>query len=120
VKGLDVVLSGRSPANPAELLSSEAMRALMYEAAASYQFVVLDSPPLLNVADSRILASMADSTILVVKCGATPRAVVQYAESQARAAGANLAGVVLNYLNVCNTGYAYQIYHPASSEEGAV
>ncbi|MBZ5641126.1 MAG: polysaccharide biosynthesis tyrosine autokinase [Acidobacteriia bacterium] len=118
VSGLDVVLSGRPPANPAELLSSEAMRALMYEAAASYQFVVLDSPPLLNVADSRILASLADSTLLVVKCGATPRQVVQYAESQARAAGANLAGVVLNYLNVCNTGYSYQVYHPSSSEEG--
>ncbi|MBZ5661872.1 MAG: polysaccharide biosynthesis tyrosine autokinase [Acidobacteriia bacterium] len=117
VNGLDVVLSGRSPSNPAELLSSEAMRALMYEAAASYQFVVLDSPPLLNVADSRILASLADSTVLVVKCGTTPRQMVQYAESQARAAGANLAGVVLNYLNVCNTGYSYQVYHP--SEEGA-
>jgi capsular exopolysaccharide synthesis family protein len=118
VSGLDVLLGGRSPANPAELLSSDAMRALMYEAESAYQFVVLDSPPLLNIADSRILASLVDSTILVVKCGETPRQVVQYAESQARAAGANLAGVVLNYLDVRNTGYSYHIYRP--SEEGAV
>jgi polysaccharide biosynthesis transport protein len=115
---LDVVLSGCCPSNPAELLSSEAMRALMYEAAATYQFVVLDSPPLLNVADSRILASLADSTVMVVKCGATPRQVVQYAESQARVAGANLTGVVLNYLDVRNAGYSYQMYHP--SDENAV
>jgi polysaccharide biosynthesis transport protein len=118
VAGLDVLLSGRAPANPAELLSSDAMRTLMQEAEAAYQFVVLDSPPLLNVADSRILASLADSTVLVVKCGETPRQVVQYAEMQARAAGANLVGVVLNYLDVRNTGYSYQVYRP--SEESTL
>jgi polysaccharide biosynthesis transport protein len=117
VNGLEVLLGGRVPANPAELLSSDAMQVLMLEAAEEYQFVVLDSPPLLNVADSRILASLADSTVLVVKCGDTPRQVVQYAESQALAAGANLVGVVLNYLDVRNTGYSYQIYRPF--EEGA-
>jgi len=84
VNGLDVLLGGSVPANPAELLSSDAMRRLVQEAAAAYQFVILDSPPLLNVADSRILASLADSTVLVVKSGDTPRQVVQYAESQAR------------------------------------
>jgi capsular exopolysaccharide synthesis family protein len=118
VAGLDVLLSGRAPANPAELLSSDAMRTLMQEAEAAYQFVVLDSPPLLNVADSRILASLADSTVLVVECGETPRQVVQYAEMQARAAGANLVGVVLNYLDVRNTGYSYQVYRP--SEESTL
>jgi Mrp family chromosome partitioning ATPase len=73
----------------------------------------------LNVADSRILASLTDSTILVVKCGDTPRQVVQYAESQAHAAGANLVGVVLNYLDVRNTGYSYQVYRAAQEGEGA-
>ena len=72
VSGLDVLLGGRAPENPAELLSSDAMRALLFDAESAYQFVILDSPPLLNVADSRILASLADSTILVVKCGETP------------------------------------------------
>jgi succinoglycan biosynthesis transport protein ExoP len=115
VSGLDVLLGGLAPANPAELLSSDAMRALIQQAEAAYHFVVLDSPPLLNVADSRILASMADSTILVVKCGDTPRQVVQYAESQARAAGENLLGVVLNYLDIRTTDYPYQAYR--SSEE---
>lgn len=113
VSGLDVLLGGSVPSNPAELLSSSAMRTLMDEAAAAYQFVILDSPPLLNVADSRILASLADSTVLVVKCGDTPRQVVQYAESQARAAGANLLGVVLNYLDVRTSEFPYQTYRPS-------
>ena len=110
VRGLFVLLCGPLPANPAELLSSDRMRALLQEAATEYTFVILDSPPLLNVADARILASAVDTTILVVKGGDTPRQVVQYAESQARAAGANLMGVVLNNLNFHSNGDSYYAY----------
>ncbi len=110
VSGLDVLLSGEPPSNPAELLSSDGMRKLIQEAAQAYSFVVLDSPPLLNVVDSRILASMVEATVLVVKCGETPRQVVRHAESQARAAGANLLGVVLNHLDVRFTDYSQYAY----------
>ena len=110
VRGLFVLLCGPLPVNPAELLSSDRMRALLQEAATEYTFVILDSPPLLNVADARILASAVDTTILVVKGGDTPRQVVQYAESQARAAGANLMGVVLNNLNFHSNGDSYYAY----------
>src|SRR5260370_29455475 len=84
------------------------MRALLLEATAEYDFVIIDSPPLLDVADTRILASVVDATILVVKGGETPRQVVQYAQSQARAAGANLIGVVLNNLDALFTGTSPQ------------
>ena len=107
VRGLYVLLCGPVPVNPAELLSSDRMHALIHEAATAYDFVVVDSPPLLNVADTRILASVVDTTILVVKGGDTPRQVVQYAELQARAAGANLMGVVLNNLNLHSNGDSY-------------
>jgi capsular exopolysaccharide synthesis family protein len=113
VKGLEVLLGGDAPANPAELLSSDAMRNLLKEAAEVYNFVVVDSPPLLNVADSRILANMVDSTLLVVKCGETHRQVVQFAEAQARDAGANLLGVVLNYLDAQSTDYPYRVLNTA-------
>lgn len=110
VSGLYVLLCGPPPPNPAELLSSDGMRILIQEATAAYSFVVLDSPPLLNVVDSRILASMVEATVLVVKCGDTPRQVVRHAESQARAAGANLLGVVLNHLDIRFTDYSYYAY----------
>jgi len=113
VRGLYALLSGPPPVNPAELLSSDRMRALLQEAAKEYDFVILDSPPLLNVADTRILASVVDATILVVKGGDTPRQVVQYAQSQARAAGANLMGVVLNNLNIHSNGDSYYAYSHA-------
>jgi capsular exopolysaccharide synthesis family protein len=110
VRGLYVLLCGPLPVNPAELLSSDRMLALLQEATGEYDFVILDSPPLLNVSDTRILAGTVDATILVVKGGDTPRQVVQYAESQARTAGANLIGVVLNNLDVHSDGDFYYAY----------
>jgi Mrp family chromosome partitioning ATPase len=83
------------------------MRALIQESMATYRFVILDSPPLLNRADSRILGSMVGATILVVKGGDTPRQVVQYAESHARSVGVNLIGVVLNNLDSSLSDYSY-------------
>jgi capsular exopolysaccharide synthesis family protein len=118
IEGLYVLLCGPPPTNPAELLSSESMRKLIREAAATYDFVVLDSPSLLKVADSRILASMVDATVLVVKGGDTPRQVVQYAESQARSSGANLLGIVVNNLDIRFTDFPYCAY--SSSEDRSV
>jgi capsular exopolysaccharide synthesis family protein len=110
VSGLYALLCGPLPLNPAELLSSDAMRALMREATTEYSFVVLDSPPLLNVADTRILASKVDATILVVNSGDTPRQAVQYAGAQMRSAGANLLGVVLNNIDVRFNDYSQFAY----------
>ena len=121
VSGLDVLAGGPAPSNPAELLSSDRMRGLIQEAATAYRFVVLDSPPLLNAADSRILASLVDLVVLVVKCGDTPRQVVQFAESQTRAAGGNILGVVLNYLDLRTTDYPYHAFSPSgdfTSQDG--
>ncbi len=106
VNGLYVMLSGPPPPNPAELLSSDSMWALMREATTAYSFVVLDSPPLLNVADSRILASKVDATVLVVNSRNTPRQAVQYASAQVRSSGANLLGVVLNNIDIRFNDYS--------------
>jgi len=109
--GLDALLCGPVPPNPAELLSSERMRTLLGEAKAEYQFVVVDSPPLLNVADSRILATMVEGVVLVVKGGVTPRELAQRAQAYARDVGANLIGVVLNNLDVRGSDDYYRYYH---------
>jgi succinoglycan biosynthesis transport protein ExoP len=107
VRGLSVMHCGPVPENPSELLSSDRMRAMLQESMVTYRFVILDSPPILNRADSRILGSMVGATILVVKGGETPRQVVQYAESQARSVGTNLIGVVLNNLDSSMNDYSY-------------
>ncbi len=116
---LYVLHCGPIPENPSELLSSDRMRALIQESMATYRFVILDSPPLLNRADSRILGSMVGATILVVKGGETPRQVVQYAESQVRSVGANLIGVVLNNLDSSLNDYSYYACTRPNDETGA-
>ncbi|MFQ5926343.1 MAG: GumC family protein [Terriglobia bacterium] len=110
VPGLDAVTCGPVPPNPAELLSSERMRTLVREAIANYQFVLLDSPPLLNVADARILAILVEGVVLVVQGGATPRELAQRAQFHARDVGANVIGVVLNNLDVHADDYYYYYY----------
>jgi capsular exopolysaccharide synthesis family protein len=116
---LYVLHCGPIPENPSELLSSDRMRALIQESMATYRFVILDSPPILNRADSRILGSMVGATVLVVKGGDTPRQVVQYAESQARSVGTNHIGVVLNNLDASLNDYSYYARTRPMDEEGA-
>lgn len=103
--GLDLLLCGPVPPNPAELLSSKSMGALIGSAKSEYAFVILDSSPLLTLADSRILASLVDGVLMVVKSGATPREQVQQSHSSILSAGATLIGVVLNKVNLHTYGY---------------
>src|SRR5579872_6420234 len=118
ISRLHVLHCGPIPENPSELLSSDRMRALIQESMATYRFVILDSPPLLNRADSRILGSMVIATILVVNNGETPRQVVQYAESQSRSVVTNLIGVVLNNLDKSMNDYSYYAV-PRTKDEAA-
>ena len=106
-KGLDCLICGATPPNPSELLSSERMQALVREAMAEYNFVLLDSPPLLDVADGRILATLVEGSVLVVKGGATARERVRRAQVCAMEVGAHLIGAVLNDMDLRHEGYGY-------------
>jgi capsular exopolysaccharide synthesis family protein len=107
---LDCLVCGPVPPNPSELLSSDRMQTLIREAMEEYQFVLVDAPPLLNVADGRILATMVEGAILVVRGGFTPRELVQHAQLHIRDVGAHLIGVVLNDVDVRHNGY-YKGYY---------
>jgi len=111
VGNLDALVCGPVPPNPAELLSSDRMRSLLDQAREEYQFILVDSPPLLNVSDARILARLTEGVILVVKGGATPRELAQRAQSYAQDVGANVIGAVLNNLDVrSGDDYYYRYY----------
>ncbi len=115
VHGLDALFCGPVPPAPAELLSSDRMRVLLRQALVDYRFVVVDSPPVLNVADARILATLVEGVVLVVKGGSTPRELAQRARAYTISVGANLIGVVLNNLDANSDGYYYQYYRGYSS-----
>ncbi|HSY33890.1 MAG TPA: polysaccharide biosynthesis tyrosine autokinase [Verrucomicrobiae bacterium] len=113
--GVSVLFCGPVPPNPADLLSSEYMRSLIREASKEYKFVVLDSPPLLNLSDSRILATLVDGVILVVGGGTTPRELVQRAYLSAVDAGSHVIGATINFADVRND-YYYSGYHQEAEE----
>ena len=107
--GLHVLTTGSgSVANPSDLLDSSRMRKLLAGLRDTYDLVVIDSPPVHLVSDSRVLASMADTTVFVIRWSATRREVALLGLRKIVESGGRVAGVVLSMVNVRkNARYAY-------------
>jgi len=103
--GLDLLFCGPIPPNPSELLSSRSMGELIRSAREQYQFVILDSAPMLALADSRILATLVSGVLLVVKNAMIPREQVKQALFGIHSVGANVIGVALNRVDLHTNGY---------------
>ncbi|RKY70580.1 MAG: hypothetical protein DRQ24_09020, partial [Candidatus Latescibacterota bacterium] len=73
LENLKVIPCGTIPPNPAELLSSEAMKSLIDKLKEQFDFALFDSPPVMSVTDATILANLADGVIMVIKGGETPK-----------------------------------------------
>lgn len=108
---LQVVTSGPLPPNPAELAGSARMRQLIEEAAAAFDLLILDSPPVIPVSDGVALSAHAEGVIIVVRVGTVPSEVVRRAVEQIEAVKGRVLGVVLNRVNPHRDGdYYYQHY----------
>ncbi len=106
---LDVLASGPVPPFPTEMLSSDAMRRLLGEARGIYTHVVMDSPPLLSVTDSVVLAREADTVVLIVRHGKSTKHAVRRARDLLIRSGARLAGIALNAVDLSSPEY-YSYY----------
>lgn len=106
---LSVVTSGPIPPNPTEILNSVRTRALWPSLLNKYNYVFLDSPPMLPVTDAAILSTQVDGSILVVHSGKTRIDEARHARDQFARANARLIGVVLN--RVKNGVGAYYHYY---------
>ena len=96
VPGLDVLGSGPIPPVSSALIDSPAFAALLGQAAEQYAHVIVDSPPVLAVADAVQLARLADAVLLVVRHGKVARSVVRRARDVLAFANVPLLGIVLN------------------------
>jgi capsular exopolysaccharide synthesis family protein len=107
IPNLFLVSSGPIPPNPSELLASERFDLLLATLKSSDQFdhVLIDSPPLLSVADPVIMASKAGATILVVQCGRTARPAVMRGKQKLVQSKVNVLGVVLNDVDMRHGDY---------------
>ena len=108
VEGLDVLVSGHIPPNPSELLGSVRMRRVIEEMRGRYEYVVIDSAPLMPVTDTMELSPVVDGVIMVVRDGITDREVLKRAVEQLRRFGGRLIGVVYNGINLRKRYYYYK------------
>jgi len=108
--GVYILPAGAFPPNPAELVGSGVMSGMLETLKEQYEFILIDSPPVLPVTDSVVMATKADGVLLVVKGGEWGRDVVQKAVAQLDAVRSRLIGVVLNCVDVTRGGSPYYYY----------
>jgi len=99
--------AGSKAPNPAEILGSQRMRELLQLLRQSYDFIIIDSPPVLPVADSVVLSTMADGVLMVIKGQSTTVPAVRQAKAKLERVGARLIGSVLNDVDVTSGDYYY-------------
>jgi capsular exopolysaccharide synthesis family protein len=109
VDGLYFMSSGPLPPNPAELLAGPKMLSLLSTASEKVDMVIVDSPPVLGLADAPLLASIASATLLVIATSRTRRGVVKTALKRLHFARARMVGAVMNKC-VFRSNYGYGTY----------
>ena len=96
VENLDAIFSGPYSPNPAELLEEDLFTNLVARSKAEYDYVIIDTPPIMNVIDGAIVAKICDGAVLVIESGAISYRVAQRVKQQMEKTGCRILGVVLN------------------------
>jgi capsular exopolysaccharide synthesis family protein len=100
--------SGQMPPNPAELLNGKRIQEVFAKLRQLFDLVLIDSPPVLPVTDSVILAKDADATLLVVAAGQTSQGDLQRSAEKLAQVNARVVGLVLNETSKQTSGYGYR------------
>jgi len=107
IENLEVITTGPEVSNPAELLSGPRLAELLDEARQAYDVIVIDSPPLLAVADPAIVGAVVDGVILVAQPKTLQRRDVEHALELLRSLGTSLLGMLINRVGREDRGYGY-------------
>lgn len=105
--GVDLLPAGEIPPNPSELVNSTPFIALVNDLAGRYDAVLIDSAPVLGIADAVILASEVDATVFVIEAGRNSVRSATNAVSRLRGGSGNLAGALLTKYDPGRFGYGY-------------
>ncbi|GHD05580.1 GumC family protein [Tianweitania populi] len=101
------ITSGTIPPNPADLLSSQRMALLIGHLAERFDFVIIDSPPVIGLSDAPILGRLARGTLLVVSSNQVTRKAASLALKRLRASGAHVIGAAMSKFSVGKYDYKY-------------
>ncbi|MBF0483985.1 MAG: CpsD/CapB family tyrosine-protein kinase [Candidatus Omnitrophica bacterium] len=108
VDHLSFISSGEVPHNPSELLDSEAMQNLLKELRSQFDFILIDTPPIVPVTDAGIIGSMADGVVMMIEAGRTHRGVVHRAAELLNQAHCKIIGYVLTNIQYHLPQYIYR------------
>lgn len=122
--GLTVLTSGAVPPNPSELLGSQSARKLLSELRTQFDYVIVDSTPLLAVTDAAILAAGADGVLIMARFGQTKRDQLRHAVGNLESVGAPLLGAVFTLMptrggSSYSYNYAYSYYGTDSQQRSS-
>ena len=123
VQNLDIITSGIIPPNPSELLASKRMDEAIENLKEKYDYVLFDSPPVIAVTDSMVMASKVDILILVIRVNQADKNVVKKTKELLENIEVDIAGVVINgiqphkYYNSYEYNYYYYYYYGKSEDK---
>ncbi len=107
IPNLDMIFTGPMPPNPAELLEGKSFHELLESLRESYDYVIIDTPPLGSVIDSAIVAKLCDGVVLVIEADGVSYKFIQKVKKQLEQGNCRILGAVLNKVNIKKNAYQY-------------
>lgn len=118
IDGLGLVSAGTLPPNPAELLLNERFAELLKSLGKQFDYVLVDTPPVLAVTDASIVGALAGATLMVLKAGEHPIRAIEEAVRRLRQANAELKGTVFNQVHSQSRRYGHRYGYGYQYEYG--
>ena len=116
INNLTVIPAGKVPRNPAELLASKKMQALLASFKTRFDYIIIDTPPVMPLTDACILGPIVDGIILVIQAGRTQRDIIQHAENRLHQAHAKTLGYIMTNIEYHLPHYLYRYVQEYSGE----
>ena len=119
IENLELLASGPVAPNPSELLGSKRMEQLLERLKPDYDYILIDTPPIMPVTDAAVLSGKVDGLVMLVSSGEVTPAAAKEAKQRLLQAGAHILGVILNKVELSHThGYGYYYYYGSDSTSG--
>lgn len=111
IKNLHLLTSGMRPPNPSELLSSKKMEQFINSLRDKYDYIIMDTPPILLVTDAQVISKYSDGCLLVIASGKAEKGEVIKGKAALEKVDSRILGVVLNRMKVKSKSYSSQYYY---------
>ncbi len=111
IKNLDVITSGPIPPDPVELLSGNRMGTLLSNASADFDYIIVDGPPVLGLADALVISGLCDATILTIEAGKTRKVTLMKSLKRLERAHSNLVGLLFTRVDSSVDADYHEDYH---------